>query len=620
MVHSQTSAEKKRLERWERQNEEILDYAADRQLEFWADYDEEDEDEDVVPAELLNAVRELSRDEYDVEEIMNETYLDLDQIVHFLEETQKFEPKHDDKLNKLKRLLASKELQGQKVLVFSEFADTARYVSAELEEAGFDGVFQIDSGRGNRAEVIKRFSPYYNGSTSAQLSAAGQEEIRILISTDILSEGLNLQDATRLVNYDIRWNPVRLMQRIGRVDRRMNPQTEERLGADHPELKDSRGKVSFWNFLPPGELNEILSLYKTVTGKALLISKTLGIEGKKLLTPEDDYAALKEFNHVYEGTRTAMEDLHLAYQALLQADPGLEERLRTLPGSIFSGRKRTAKGSRGVFLCYRLPALDKATDLFTEEAGTTRWYLYDLDRDDIVEEPGEIVESIRSKPTTPRRRVMEESALIEIRDKVLKHIKNTYLKRIDAPMGVRRWRAGWSCTTHERPRERTNVPAAPEVPQGRAGLADRVKRLRGPHLRLHPGGTRDRQQECCQDPGNQAAPAAHGEPAVGHLLHQVRTQEATHRRAAQDPERLRPQEASVRQSSGACRLGRRGPPLHLHLRRGGCASDHLRALLAGSRQGGLAERQRARLEQPGHAVAHRRCGGNAHEAPGLASG
>ena len=58
----------------------------------------------------------------------------------------------------------------------------------------------------------------------------------MLISTDVLSEGLNLQDATRMINYDIHWNPVRLMQRIGRVDRRMNPEIEAALKADHPEV------------------------------------------------------------------------------------------------------------------------------------------------------------------------------------------------------------------------------------------------------------------------------------------------------------------------------------------------------------------------------------------------
>ncbi|MBK1642783.1 hypothetical protein CKO12_13065 [Chromatium okenii] len=437
-VHSATAAEKKRLERWMIQNANILDYAVQRHLDFWGDDSEESADEDIVPQELLDAVIRLDPKEFDIPEMLSETFLDLDQIVRFIAEVRKFEPKHDDKLKKFICLLTSKELADQKVLIFTEFADTARYLREQLKKAGIHGVGQVDSATTtNRAEIIQRFSPYYNGSSSAALAAMGQGEIRVLISTDVLSEGLNLQDASRMINYDIHWNPVRLMQRIGRVDRRMNPETEKRLIADHPEVAASRGKVSFWNFLPPNELNAILTLYTKVTQKTLMISKTLGIEGKKLLTPNDDYEALKEFNQAYEGTKTAIEDMHLEYQALLQADPDLEARLKGLPGATFSGRKRPAKGAHGVFFCYALPALDKDAGEFTETAGTARWYLYDLERDTILEEPGEIVASIRSKPTTPRQCATAEKTLVEIRAKIEKHIKNSYLKRVDAPVGVK---------------------------------------------------------------------------------------------------------------------------------------------------------------------------------------
>jgi hypothetical protein len=437
-IHSQSDSEKRRLERWKDQNAETLGYAAQRQLDFWSEDGDESEDEDIVPQEMLDAVERLDRNEFNIPEMMSETFLDLDEIVKFLDEARKFEPKHDDKLQKLIRLLKSKELAHQKVLIFTEFADTARYLKQQLDKAGLDGVAQVDSAtKANRADVIKRFAPYYNGTTSAELAKQGRQNIRILISTDVLSEGLNLQDASRMINYDINWNPVRLMQRIGRVDRRMNPEIEAQLVADHPEVKPSRGKVSFWNFLPPDELNAILSLYTRVTQKTLLISKTLGIEGKKLLRPEDDYEALKEFNQDYEGTKTAVEDMHLEYQALLQANPEIEARLKRLPGAVFSGRKRPAKGVRGIFFCYALPALDKEAGEFTEEAGTTRWYLYDLDRSAIFEEPGEIVASIRSKPDTPRRCTTEQKTLVEIRATVEKHIKNSYLKRVDAPVGVK---------------------------------------------------------------------------------------------------------------------------------------------------------------------------------------
>ena len=437
-VHSRTATEKKKLEHWKTDNAETLGYARKRQLELWGEGDDDSEDEDIVPQEMLDDVELLNPDEYDVSAMVAEAWHDLSQIVQFLAEARKFEAKHDDKLQKLIRLLKSSDLVGQKVLIFTEFADTARYLKSHLTAAGIDGVAQVDSAtKSNRADVIRRFSPYYNGSSSPALAEDGLEETRILISTDVLSEGLNLQDASRMINYDIHWNPVRLMQRIGRVDRRMSPEVEIRLIADHPEMASSRGKVSFWNFLPPDELNAILTLYTKVTQKTLLISKTLGIEGKKLLTPEDDFDALREFTHAYEGTKTVVEDMQLEYQALLQADPELEARLKRLPGATFSGRERPTKGARGVFFCYALPALDKQAGEFTEEAGTTRWYLYDLDRDAILEEPGDIVASIRCKPETPRKCTTEEKTLVEIRAKIEKHIKNSYLKRVDAPVGVK---------------------------------------------------------------------------------------------------------------------------------------------------------------------------------------
>ncbi|MDE0115280.1 MAG: phospholipase D-like domain-containing protein [bacterium] len=438
-VHSETDSEKKRYDRWKRQHASVIGYHPESQLglPFAGEDEEVDADEDVVPPELLDAAADsrLSRDEYDVTEMLSEVFLDLDQISQFLDLTSRFTAAQDDKLKKLTRLLNSKDLAGHKVLVFTEFADTARYVARHLREAGIDGVEQIDGGSTvNRADVIRRFAPYYNASSSTELDASGDKEIRVLVSTDVLSEGLNLQDAGRLINYDIHWNPVRLMQRIGRVDRRMDPEVEARLVADHPELEGERHHVQFWNFLPPDDLKNMLSLYEKVTRKTLLISKTLGIEGRKLLTPDDDYEALREFNASYEGARTAVEDMHLEYQALMKEHPELAERLDGFPGSVFSGRKKLSKGARGVFFCYSLPALDTVQQAFTLEAGPTRWYLWDLDQGRVLGSPGEIIESLRSKPNTQRRCTTDRPTLAEARKQVLGHVRDTYLKQVNVPL------------------------------------------------------------------------------------------------------------------------------------------------------------------------------------------
>src|SRR6185436_16562275 len=135
-AHSESEPEKKRVERWKLRNAEVLDYAAQRELQFWGDGSSEDVDEDVVLEELLDAVTILDRKDYNVVEMIQETFDDLDQIAQFLDEARKFEPKHDDKLQKLIRLLKSKDLAGEKVLIFTEFADTARYLKRQLDTAG----------------------------------------------------------------------------------------------------------------------------------------------------------------------------------------------------------------------------------------------------------------------------------------------------------------------------------------------------------------------------------------------------------------------------------------------------------------------------------------------------
>ncbi len=233
------------------------------------------------------------------------------------------------------------------------------------------------------------------------------------------------------------------MQRIGRVDRRMNPETESRLLADHPELAELRGKITYWNFLPPEELEELLRLYNRVSHKTLRISKTFGIEGKKLLRPEDDFDALKEFNHTYQGTTTPIEEMHLEYQQLLKDHPELAATLEALPKRVFTGKEHPSKDAKAVFFCYRLPRLDHSAEgtegelPWTEEAGETKWYLYNLMNEKIVDDPSEIANIIRSKPDIHRHCSIEQKTLSEIRSKIEKHIKNTYLKRVMAPIGVR---------------------------------------------------------------------------------------------------------------------------------------------------------------------------------------
>jgi superfamily II DNA or RNA helicase len=442
--NSTTPHDRKRYNRWLEAHGELLGWIQQTNLNLWGEPDEEDTDEDFISEEMREAAEELNRDEYEVPDILADSYDDLNQLVEFLEELQKFEPKHDDKLKELVRLLTKDPVcKKNKVLIFTEFAETARYIRNEMVKAGIDGVEQIDSStKKDRSDIICRFAPYYNGTSAPEITEGGGKEIRILVSTDVLSEGLNLQDATRLINYDIHWNPVRLMQRIGRVDRRMNPAIEEIILKDHPEQAKVRGTIAYWNFLPPDDLDRMLTLFTKVSQKTLRISKTFGIEGKKLLRPEDDYDALKNFNHKYEGDTSPLEDMHLEYQDMLKDNPSLPEYIAGLPGRLFSGKSHPKEDAKAVFFCYRLPKPDhtKAAEgemPWTEEAGETAWYLFDLATGAIHSDHARIVEYIRSSKETPRKCIFERKRLTEIRAQVDKHIKNSYLKRLQAPIGVK---------------------------------------------------------------------------------------------------------------------------------------------------------------------------------------
>lgn len=437
----ETDEEQQRLHDWRETNIKLIESIRKNQPTLFRDVDADEDDEDVVESEFADSYDRLPREDYKVEEMLEATLGaegDLAQLLKFFGELDRFDHRNDDKLKSLVKLLKSDEaLSTGKVLIFTEYADTADYLVRRLKASDIEGVAQVDSrtNQRGRLRIIERFSPYYNGSSSEQLTKRGDEEIRILISTDVLSEGLNLQDAARLINYDLHWNPVRLMQRIGRVDRRRNPDIEEQLAADHPDQIETRKAITYYNFLPPDELNELLTLYSRVTRKTLRISKALGIEGGKLLTGEDEYRDLQHFNEAYEGKKSAMEVLELERDALFENDPDLREWLEGLPLRVFSGRKHPSPDAQAVFFCYRMP-VQRDGD-WTTDGGPCQWLLVPLPDGHIVTDPPAIAEVIRSIQLTPRVTKLPHPTLKDVRARVDKHLKNTYLRSRVAPVGVR---------------------------------------------------------------------------------------------------------------------------------------------------------------------------------------
>lgn len=208
----------------------------------------------------------------------------------------------DAKLKALERLL--RDLRGEKVLIFTEFRDTARYLFRRLRALG--GVAEIDSGRAilgaegsegarvPRRFVIERFAPRANGVREPP----ARERVDILIATDVLSEGLNLQDARHVVSYDLPWNPVRLIQRAGRIDR---------LGSPHDT-------VYVRHFMPEEGLERLLGLVGTLREKLSAIERTVGLEHPVLESQEiPDPAALANFlDRLAAGDASALDEIECA--------------------------------------------------------------------------------------------------------------------------------------------------------------------------------------------------------------------------------------------------------------------------------------------------------------------
>lgn len=176
-------------------------------------------------------------------------------------------PDNDAKLTDLRAFIADKVAEpfntgNRKVIVFTAFADTARYLYDQLSGSlGLNAALVAGTGanrtnvkglKTDLATILTAFSPRSKG-RPADLSAEG--EIDLLIATDVISEGQNLQDCDCLVNYDIHWNPVRIVQRFGRIDR----------------LGSINATIQLVNYWPNMDLDAYIGLEKKVSGRMVLL-------------------------------------------------------------------------------------------------------------------------------------------------------------------------------------------------------------------------------------------------------------------------------------------------------------------------------------------------------------
>ncbi len=234
---------------------------------------------------------------------------------------------YDPKLEEFERRLSKdKILQKSKIIVFTESRETAEYLEEKLSSTLKNKVraFSSHSDDATRKEIIENFDA----------RKGNKDTIRLLITTDILSEGINLHKSNVVMNYDIPWNPTRMMQRVGRINR----------------VDSKHDKIYTYNFFPAGPINDPLKLKEAAEYKINAFIEMLGNDAK-LLTNEEikshDLFVKLNSKKILIGDEDESEDLELKYLTELREirdkNPELYNKIKRLPKKSRTSRKFSEK-------------------------------------------------------------------------------------------------------------------------------------------------------------------------------------------------------------------------------------------------------------------------------------
>ncbi|MBU1693106.1 MAG: helicase [Verrucomicrobia bacterium] len=302
-------------------------------------------DSDILEeGDLVDALREVSKrydaNDFDLNTLRVHIEHDIELFQKILKLVLPITPEKDAKLQTLKKRLAEKPLKGAKRLIFTQYADTAKYLFANLNPDGkHPDIEVIFSGDKSKEKVVGRFAPKAN---PEYRFAKDEAELMMVIATDVLAEGLNLQDCDNIINYDLHWNPVRLIQRFGRIDR---------IGSEHE-------RIFGFNFLPETKLDKNLGLKDKLHNRIQEIHDTIGEDSEILdrtekLNPEAMYAIYETRGgapvqlDLWSGADDEFLDLNEAEEILRQLrkdNPGEYERIASLRDGIRTSRPSLQRG------------------------------------------------------------------------------------------------------------------------------------------------------------------------------------------------------------------------------------------------------------------------------------
>ena len=263
---------------------------------------------------------------------------DSEQLIDLLDQVGEWAAATDTKLGALEQLVRNTH-RGSKVLVFTQFADTVHYLQRELDARKLSRMAAATGDTASPTELAWRFSPRSN----KKEQVAADDEIRVLIATDVLSEGQNLQDCAIVVNYDLPWAIIRLIQRAGRVDR-IGQQADE---------------ILCYSFLPAEGVDRLIRLRSRVRDRLHENAEVVGTD-EAFFEDEDERTVHDLYNEkagILDGEDSSDVDLaSYAYQIWQNAtknDGTLRRTVEEMPSVVYSSKPHIeAHGSPEGLLAY----------------------------------------------------------------------------------------------------------------------------------------------------------------------------------------------------------------------------------------------------------------------------
>ncbi|MFT5365195.1 MAG: superfamily II DNA or RNA helicase [Candidatus Latescibacterota bacterium] len=248
---------------------------------------------------------------------------DARKLIQMLKTCGDWLPEKDVKLNLLEDLLI-KQHPDEKVIVFTQFADTVSYLEQQLKKRGADQLSGVTGGSSDPTHLAHRFSPVSN---DKQDQIAPEQTLRVLIATDVLSEGQNLQDAAIIVNFDLPWAIIRLIQRAGRVDR----------------IGQLSERILCYSFLPAEGVERIINLRARVRQRLHENAEVVGTD-ESFFEDDDDEDIMRDLFTEKAGVLDGDDDTEIdlasyAYQIWKNAtdrDPSLAKRVPELPSVVYA--------------------------------------------------------------------------------------------------------------------------------------------------------------------------------------------------------------------------------------------------------------------------------------------